>query len=85
MTRPSSVIEQIVERSGTPFFSFKDLDENQPAATIRLRVETIDYFLKRHRQDLLRKKEEEAEIERQLAEYEHDLREQFRQDLAHAS
>jgi predicted CoA-substrate-specific enzyme activase len=80
-----SVIEQIVERSGTPFFSFKDLDENQPTNTIKLRVETIDYFLKRYRQDLLRRKEEEAEIERRLAEYEHDLREQFRQDLAHAS
>jgi predicted nucleotide-binding protein (sugar kinase/HSP70/actin superfamily) len=80
-----SVIEQIVERSGTAFFSFKDLDENQPTATIKLRVETIDYFLKRYRQDLLRQKEEEAEIEQQLAEYEYDLREQFRRDLAHAS
>jgi predicted nucleotide-binding protein (sugar kinase/HSP70/actin superfamily) len=39
-----SVIEQIVERSGTPYFSFKDLDENRPANTIKLRIETIDYF-----------------------------------------
>jgi len=70
-----SVIEQIVERSGTPFFSFKDLDENRPANTIKLRIETIDYFLKRYRQDRLRRKEKEADIERQLAEYEHGLRE----------
>jgi hypothetical protein len=48
-----SVIEQIVERSGTPFFSFKDMDENCPANSIRLRVETIDYFLKRYQQDRL--------------------------------
>jgi predicted nucleotide-binding protein (sugar kinase/HSP70/actin superfamily) len=83
-----SVIEQIVERSGTPYFSFKDLDENRPANTIKLRVETIDYFLKRYREDLLRRKEKEADIERQVAEYEHDLREQFGREsehLAHAS
>jgi predicted nucleotide-binding protein (sugar kinase/HSP70/actin superfamily) len=70
-----SVIEQIVERSGTPYFSFKDLDENRPANTIKLRIETIDYFLKRYREDRLRRKEKETDIERQLAEYEHGLRE----------
>jgi activator of 2-hydroxyglutaryl-CoA dehydratase/predicted nucleotide-binding protein (sugar kinase/HSP70/actin superfamily) len=43
-------IEQIIERSGTPFFSFKDMDENCPAHSIRLRVETIDYFLKRYQE-----------------------------------
>jgi activator of 2-hydroxyglutaryl-CoA dehydratase/predicted nucleotide-binding protein (sugar kinase/HSP70/actin superfamily) len=46
-----SAIEQIIERSGTPFFSFKDMDENRPAYSIRLRIETIDYFLKRYRED----------------------------------
>jgi activator of 2-hydroxyglutaryl-CoA dehydratase/predicted nucleotide-binding protein (sugar kinase/HSP70/actin superfamily) len=51
-----SAIEQIVERSGTPFFSFKDMDENCPAQSIRLRVETIDYFLKRYREDCLPRK-----------------------------
>ena len=71
-----SVIEQIVERSGTPYFSFKDMDENRPANSIKLRVETIDYFLKRYQEDLLRRKEKEAEIELQLAEYESRLREQ---------
>ncbi len=70
-----SVIEQIVERSGTPYFSFKDMDENRPANTIKLRVETIDYFLKRYREDLLHRQEKTVDIERQLAEYEHGLRE----------
>jgi predicted CoA-substrate-specific enzyme activase len=69
-----SVIEQIVERSGTPYFSFKDMDENRPANSIKLRVETIDYFLKRYREDLLDRKKKHADIERQLAEYEHGLR-----------
>jgi activator of 2-hydroxyglutaryl-CoA dehydratase/predicted nucleotide-binding protein (sugar kinase/HSP70/actin superfamily) len=45
-----SAIDQIIERSGTPFFSFKDMDENRPAHSIRLRVETIDFFLKRYRE-----------------------------------
>jgi activator of 2-hydroxyglutaryl-CoA dehydratase/predicted nucleotide-binding protein (sugar kinase/HSP70/actin superfamily) len=51
-----SAIEQIVECSGTPFFSFKDMDENCPAHSIRLRVETIDYFLKRYQENRLRHK-----------------------------
>ena len=70
-----SVIEQIVERSGTPYFSFKDMDENRPANTIKLRVETIDYFLKRYREDLLDRKRKQADIERQLTDYEYGLRE----------
>jgi predicted nucleotide-binding protein (sugar kinase/HSP70/actin superfamily) len=49
-----SAVEQIVERSGTPFFSFKDMDENCPAHSIRLRVETIDYFLRRYQENRLR-------------------------------
>jgi predicted CoA-substrate-specific enzyme activase len=43
-----SAIEEIVEATGTPFCSFRDLDENNPAGSIRLRIETIDYFLRRH-------------------------------------
>jgi activator of 2-hydroxyglutaryl-CoA dehydratase/predicted nucleotide-binding protein (sugar kinase/HSP70/actin superfamily) len=78
-----SVIERILECSGTPYFCFKDLDENRPANTIKLRVETIDYFLKRYREDLLRRQEKEAEIERQLAEHERSLRRQFTREAAH--
>ncbi len=47
-----SVVEEIIERSGTPYFCFKDIDENKPAGAIRLRVETIAYFLRRHRERL---------------------------------
>ena len=43
-----NVIEDIIEKSGTPYFSFKDVDENKPAGSIKLRIETIDYFLKRY-------------------------------------
>jgi activator of 2-hydroxyglutaryl-CoA dehydratase/predicted nucleotide-binding protein (sugar kinase/HSP70/actin superfamily) len=42
-----SVVQEIIERSATPYFAFKDLDENRPAGAIRIRVETMDYFLRR--------------------------------------
>jgi activator of 2-hydroxyglutaryl-CoA dehydratase/predicted nucleotide-binding protein (sugar kinase/HSP70/actin superfamily) len=70
-----SVVEHIVEQSGTPYFCFKDLDENKPAASIKIRVETIDYFLKRYRDDLLCRRQLEADIETQLGQYERRLRE----------
>ena len=69
-----SVIEDIIENSGTPYFSFKDLDENKPTGSIKIRVETIDYFLKRYREDLLKKADAAKELEQQLAEYERSLR-----------
>jgi predicted nucleotide-binding protein (sugar kinase/HSP70/actin superfamily) len=47
-----STIEKIIETSGTPYFAFKDIDENKPTGSIKLRVETIDYFLKRYRKEL---------------------------------
>ncbi|MDP2956127.1 MAG: BadF/BadG/BcrA/BcrD ATPase family protein [Longimicrobiales bacterium] len=47
-----SLVEEIIERSGTPYFCFKDIDENRPAGAMRLRVETIAYFLRRHRERL---------------------------------
>jgi hypothetical protein len=68
------VIEDIIEKSGTPYFSFKDLDENKPTGSIRIRVETIDYFLKRYREDLLKKAETAKKLEEQLADYERQLR-----------
>ena len=72
-----NVIEDIIESSGTPYFAFKDLDENKPTGSIKIRVETIDYFLKRYREDLLKKAEAAEELERQLAEYERSLRMQL--------
>ncbi|HVC20548.1 MAG TPA: BadF/BadG/BcrA/BcrD ATPase family protein [Vicinamibacterales bacterium] len=70
-----SVIESIIEQSGTPYFSFKDVDENRPAGSIRLRVETIHYFLTRYVDDLRAGRTLSAEeIERRLADYERRLR-----------
>jgi predicted nucleotide-binding protein (sugar kinase/HSP70/actin superfamily) len=49
-----TVVEEIVENSGTPYFSFKDVDENKPSGSIKIRVETIGYFLRRYQEDLRR-------------------------------
>jgi predicted nucleotide-binding protein (sugar kinase/HSP70/actin superfamily) len=68
----SSVIERIIEYSGTPFFTFKDIDENKPVGSFKVRVETIHYFLSRYREELLAKN---ADLEKRMAEYERRLRE----------
>jgi predicted CoA-substrate-specific enzyme activase len=72
-----AVIEGIIEQSGTPYFSFKDLDENKPSGSIKMRVETIDYFLRRYREEVIRKRKAEQDIEAQLAALEAELRNQM--------
>jgi predicted CoA-substrate-specific enzyme activase len=68
------VIEGIIEQSGTPYFCFKDLDENKPSGSIKIRVETIDYFLRRYREEIIRKRKAEQDIEAQLKALEAQLR-----------
>ncbi|MGA8594375.1 MAG: BadF/BadG/BcrA/BcrD ATPase family protein [Bryobacteraceae bacterium] len=73
------VIEGIIEQSGTPYFSFKDLDENKPSGSIRIRVETIHYFLQRYREDIIQRRQAEMDIDAQLAALEQSLRSEFRE------
>src|SRR5215470_12548744 len=81
-----TTIESIIERSGTPYFSFKDIDENKPSGSIKIRVETIHYFLKRYI-EVMNEPARNDEIERQIAAYERKLREQLlhEQELAELS
>jgi predicted nucleotide-binding protein (sugar kinase/HSP70/actin superfamily) len=69
-----SVVEETVTKSGTPYFSFKDIDENKPAGSIKIRVETISYFLKRYREDLVARRQKAQDIEAKLKEFEARLR-----------
>ena len=79
------VIEGIIEQSGTPYFCFKDLDENKPSGSIRIRVETIDYFLRRYREEVIRKRKAEQDIEAQIAALEAQLRrEQLDADVTYS-
>jgi hypothetical protein len=41
---------------------------------IKIRVETIDYFLRRYREDIMKRRATELQIEGQLAEYDRSLR-----------
>jgi predicted nucleotide-binding protein (sugar kinase/HSP70/actin superfamily) len=67
-------VESIVESSGTPYFTFHDIDENRPAGSIKIRVETIGYFLQRYQEDLMRRSGLEERIEEALRAYEERLR-----------
>jgi len=75
-----TVVEEIVENSGTPYFCFKDIDENKPAGSIKIRVETISYFLTRYREDMIESRRKKTGIEQQLTEYEARLRRQMLRD-----
>jgi predicted nucleotide-binding protein (sugar kinase/HSP70/actin superfamily) len=57
MDQPTySPVQQIVERSGTLFFSFQDLDSTKPAGSVKIRVETIAHYLKKHSAAIIAKK-----------------------------
>jgi predicted nucleotide-binding protein (sugar kinase/HSP70/actin superfamily) len=62
-----SVVEEIIEAAGRPYLAFKDLDENRAVGAIKLRVETIDYFLRRYREESAPAWAVMREIEEQLA------------------
>jgi predicted nucleotide-binding protein (sugar kinase/HSP70/actin superfamily) len=57
MDQPTySPVQQIVERSGTLFFSFQDLDSTKPAGSVKIRVETIAHYLEKHAAGIVAKK-----------------------------
>jgi predicted CoA-substrate-specific enzyme activase len=70
-----AVVEEVVQDSGTPYFCFKDIDENKATGSIKIRIETISYFLERYRGDtLIRGKAKMADFESQMAEIEAQIR-----------
>jgi predicted nucleotide-binding protein (sugar kinase/HSP70/actin superfamily) len=50
-------VQQIVERSGTLFFSFQDLDSTKPAGSVKIRVETITHYLERYAAGIIEQKQ----------------------------
>jgi len=79
-----TVVEEIVENAGTPYFCFKDIDENKPSGSIKIRVETIAYFLKRYREDMVAKKTKRLTLEERMHAYERTLREELYRQYAEA-
>ena len=53
--------------------------ENKSTGWIRIRVETISYFLKRYREDMIANKGKEKSIEEKLKEFEAKLRRELMQ------
>ena len=53
---------------------------HKPTGSIKIRVETIGYFLKRYREDKVRNKQKTNNIDRQLKEFEVRLRRQMPRD-----
>jgi predicted nucleotide-binding protein (sugar kinase/HSP70/actin superfamily) len=72
-----TAVEETVTKSGTPYFSFKDIDENKPTGSIKIRVETISYFLKRYREDMVRNKNKQTDVDAKMREFEAKLRAEF--------
>jgi activator of 2-hydroxyglutaryl-CoA dehydratase/predicted nucleotide-binding protein (sugar kinase/HSP70/actin superfamily) len=64
------LLQSVIESAGRPYFGFRDIDENKPVGSIRIRVETIHYFLERHREEVIRNQIALEEIEHRLQEYE---------------
>jgi predicted CoA-substrate-specific enzyme activase len=69
-----ATVEEIIESSGTPYFGFKDIDENRPAGAIKLRLETLDYALMRYRDRLVQRRRAADRVERALSRYARRLR-----------
>jgi activator of 2-hydroxyglutaryl-CoA dehydratase/predicted nucleotide-binding protein (sugar kinase/HSP70/actin superfamily) len=72
------VVEGALEATGTPYCTFHDLDENRPAGSIKLRVETIAYFLRRYHEEMCRRRALLEEADRRVAAY----REQLQREMA---
>jgi len=53
-------VQQIVEASGTLFFSFQDLDATKPAGSVKIRVETIAHYLERSAAAIIARKKAAA-------------------------
>jgi predicted nucleotide-binding protein (sugar kinase/HSP70/actin superfamily) len=51
-------VQQIVERAGTLFFSFQDLDSTKPAGSVKIRIETIAHYLGKYAGEIIDKKKE---------------------------
>ena len=69
-----NTVENIIEASGTPYFTFHDIDENKPTGSIKIRVETIDYFLQRYQEHLKRQLHSEGELQEMVESYKGHLR-----------
>ena len=62
-----SAVEDIVTASKTPYFTFHDIDENKPTGAIKIRTETMKYFLDRFIEEMDDKRERRKQLQVKLA------------------
>lgn len=57
MDQPSYFpVQQIVERSGTLFFSFNELDSTKPTGSQKIRIETVAHYLEKYSAEIIERK-----------------------------
>jgi predicted nucleotide-binding protein (sugar kinase/HSP70/actin superfamily) len=70
-----STVQRIIQDAATPYFCFKDIDENKSPGSVRLRIETIIYSIERYRHDVLLPHRRRLRLlEQHMAEAERRLR-----------
>lgn len=47
------VIERIARCAGTPYFALHDMDQNKPTGSLKIRMETIDHYLRQYQARLV--------------------------------
>ncbi len=83
MDQPTySPVQQIVERSGTLFFSFQDIDSTKPAGSVKIRVETIAHYLEKYSWKIISKKQADYQNDFPLVQEKRDsFRNQVRLEM----
>ncbi len=61
-------VQAIIESSGTLFFSFQDLDSTKPISSVKIRIETIAYYLQQYARAIVGGKSARLPIESPLKE-----------------
>jgi len=49
-------VQKIVEATGTLYFKFGDLDATKPTGSVKIRTETIEHYVEKNAQDIIRRK-----------------------------
>ncbi len=62
-------VQRIVEASGTLYFKFGDLDETKPSGSIKIRVETIDYYVRKYSPEIIERKLKRLDMRRMPASF----------------
>jgi hypothetical protein len=62
------LIDKIITAAGTPYMALHDIDANKPGGSMKIRVKTYAYTLKRREEALQEKAAKRSELERNLDE-----------------